>query len=106
MPINSRNKGKTGELEVAKLLIELGYVARRGQQFAGGPGSPDVVHNIEGMHLEVKRTEKLALWDAVDQAMRDAPLGNTPVVIHRKNNKPWVVIMPARDFLTNYTRRT
>ena len=43
MPINSRTKGKTGELELSKVLRDKGFAAHRGQQFKGGAGSPDVV---------------------------------------------------------------
>lgn len=104
--INSRTKGKVGELEFAALLRELGYVARRGQQFSGGGDSPDVVHDVEGIHFEIKRTEKLSLWDAMEQATKDAALGNVPVVAHRKNRKDWVVVMDARKFLTCFRRMT
>lgn len=100
MTINSKAKGKQGELEVAALLREHGFEARRGQQFAGGGDSPDVVSNLPGVHLEVKRTERFLLWDAVAQAERDARAGAMPVVIHRMSRKPWVVVMRAEDFLT------
>tara|TARA_Y100000310_G_scaffold321537_1_gene379279 strand:+ start:434 stop:664 length:231 start_codon:yes stop_codon:yes gene_type:complete len=33
--VNSRQKGKRGELEVVHLLKEYGFEARRGQQFKG-----------------------------------------------------------------------
>ena len=101
----SKNKGKGGEREVVALLRGRGFVARRGQQYAGGPGSPDVIHNMEvaddcQIHIEVKRSEKLALWAALDQAEEDAPLADIPVVFHRKSRKHWVVILSAVDFIT------
>lgn len=89
----SKEKGKVGEREVAALLRGCGIEARRGQQFSGGDDSPDVVHSMEGLHLEVKRTEKLQLWQAFAQADTDAG-GNTPVVVHRANYRPWVAILP------------
>lgn len=95
----SKRKGKTGELEIAHLLKEHGFTARRGQQFQGGTDSPDVVHDIPGLHVEVKRTEALKLWDALAQAEADKRPGETATVWHRKNLKPWVVILPAVDFL-------
>lgn len=42
-PINSRAKGKRGELQLAHKLTELGYPAERGQQRKGGEDSPDVI---------------------------------------------------------------
>lgn len=94
----SKEKGKLGEREVAALLQEFGFEARRGQQFSGGAGSPDVVHNIPGVHIEVKRTEALRLWDALAQATADAGL-DMPVVFHRASRRPWVVVLDARAFL-------
>ena len=41
--MNSRTKGKRGELELAKALRLYGYDARRGQQYHGGADSPDVI---------------------------------------------------------------
>jgi hypothetical protein len=92
--VNSRSKGKRGELEAAKALTRvLGCTARRGQQFSGGGDSPDVVHSIDGMHVEVKRTERFNLYDALDQAKQDAADESVPVVMHRRNRCPWVVVV-------------
>ncbi len=99
MTVNSRSKGIRGELEASKLLKQFGFDARRGQQYAGGGDSPDVVHSIPGVHLEVKRVEALSLYPALQQAVDDAPEHHMPVVLHRRNGKPWVVIMQAGDFL-------
>ena len=96
----AKNKGKVGEREFASLLTELGVPARRGVQFAGGQDSPDVVHALPGIHFEVKRTEQLNLFDALAQATVDTR-GTTdfPIVAHRKNRRPWVVIMYADQFI-------
>jgi len=93
----SREKGKRGEREVASFLREYGYDARRGVQYHGGKDSPDVV-GLPGIHIEVKRTERLHLWDALAQAKADAG-DNIPVVFHRANDCQWVVIMDARDWM-------
>ena len=91
--INSRLKGKTGELELASELRKIfGANARRGQQFSGSYDSPDIVHNIDGLHIECKRTEKLNLYAAMEQAKRDAG-DKTPVVCHRKNRRDWVMVI-------------
>lgn len=97
MPINSKQKGKQGELEVAKILREHGYEARRGVQYQGGQDSPDVI-GIPGYHIEVKRTEKLNLYEALAQSKRDAGT-DKPIVIHRRNREEWVVIQPLEDWL-------
>lgn len=95
----SKEKGKVGEREVAHLLQTYGFSARRGQQFAGGTDSPDVIHGIHGLHIEVKRTEQFNLWAALQQATDDAREGEVPSVWHRKNKREWVVVLRAEDFL-------
>jgi len=95
--VNSRTKGKVGEREAARLISEtFGVGARRGQQFSGSNESPDVVTDIEGVHFEIKRVEKLNLYEAVEQAVRDAG-GDTPVVLHRRDRKEWLLTIRWAD---------
>ena len=82
--MNSRNKGARFERELAAWLRDtFGVAARRGQQFAGGPDSPDVI-GWPGVHIEAKHVERLNVEDAMLQAERDAG-DAVPVVIHRRN---------------------
>ena len=81
----SRNKGKRYERELANYLSDNGFPSRRGQQFSGGGDSPDVVSEEFPFHIEAKRTERLMLYDAMTQSIRDAG-DKPPCVIHRKNN--------------------
>ena len=99
--MNSRNKGKRGELEAAHLLREYGYGARRGQQFSGANGDADVV-GLPGIHIEVKRVEKLNISEAMAQSMRDAKTGELPIVLHRKNRQEWLVTMPFTLWMEMY----
>lgn len=85
---NSRDKGKRGELEVAKILKERGYDAHRSVQYCGANGDADVV-GLDGAHIEVKRVEQLNIDKAMHQALRDAREDDIPVVFHRKNNELW-----------------
>jgi Holliday junction resolvase len=92
----SRNKGKQGEREVAALLRDtFGIDARRAQQHKGGEESADVV-GIDGLHIEVKRTERFNRWEALDQAEYDCG-ANVPLIAHRKSRKPWLLIIKAED---------
>lgn len=101
--VNSRDKGKRGELEAAKAWEKhLGLTARRGQQFKGGDESPDVAQELPGVHVEVKRVEALQLYPAVEQATKDSG-GKVPVVLHRKNKQPWVAIIPL-DRLADFAQ--
>lgn len=99
--MNSRQKGKRGELEAARWLRDHGYEARRGQQYAGANGDPDVI-GLAGIHLEIKRVEHLNIVDAMDQSKRDARDGEIPVVMHRRNNCEWLVTMRAEDWINLY----
>ena len=100
MSKSSREKGKRGEREAAAYLEELGLATRprRGVQYQGGPESPDVVDEDGDIHWEVKRTERLRLYEAVDQAVMDsAESCKCPVVLHKANRKDWLLIVRLSD---------
>lgn len=96
--MNSRSKGAAGEREGAREWARVvGTTARRGQQFHGGSDSPDIVHGLgDTIHIEVKRTERGNPYVWLDQAVRDSG-GKIPLVLHRRNNKPWLVIVRLDD---------
>jgi len=94
---NSRRKGCRGERDAAMAWAQaLGGFARRGQQFAGGTDSPDVITSYDGIHLEVKRTEAGNPYHWVEQACRDSG-GKVPVVLHRRNRQEWLAIVRLAD---------
>lgn len=100
--MNSREKGKKGERELAKILRDYGFNARRGVQYHGGADSPDVI-GMDGIHIECKRVERLNIDDAMRQSVREAG-EETPVVMHRKNAELWLVTMRLNDFIDLYRR--
>jgi hypothetical protein len=96
--MNSREKGKRGERQWRDELRANGYAARRGQQFAGSPDSPDVVcDQLRWIHFEVKAVERLNIEDAMEQARRDARQ-KTPIVAHKRSFRTWLVTMDAETF--------
>lgn len=99
--MNSRDKGKRGELEAAHVLKKHGYDARRGQQFSGINGDADVV-GLPYIHLEIKRVEKLNIDEALSQSIRDAKDDEIPVVMHRKNRTEWKITMRLEDWIEMY----
>ena len=105
MPINSKRKGKTGELEAVHYLKEKGYEnSRRSVQYSGkgNEDSADIVDAIPGIHLEIKRTEKCNPYKYLEQAIEDSTLtgkGDIPVVMHRQNRKEWIAIMRMDDLI-------
>lgn len=103
--MNSRAKGKAGELEAVHFLNGMGFNTHRSQQYSGANGDADV-EGIEGLHIEVKRNEHLNVEAALQQAERDAP-GGVPVVMHRKNREQWKITLRAEEFFRlwrNYER--
>lgn len=101
MSINSRRKGKEGEIALAKILRGYGYEARRGVQYHGGADSPDVV-GLPGIHIECKRVERLDLTAAYEQAFRDSGDDEIPAVFHKKSKEPWMVTVSLEDFMRLY----
>jgi len=101
MPINSKQKGKDGELELSHKLRTAGYDTRRSQQFCGAAGDADVV-GIPGLHIECKRVESLNVDKAYEQACSDSLEGLIPVVMHRKNRQSWKVTLSLADFILIY----
>lgn len=97
--MNSKAKGKRGELELVRFLKAHGHPARRGQQFQGGPDSPDVVCPSLPFHIECKRTERLSLYEALEQAERDAGDDLAPLVAHKRNRGKWLAILRLEDLL-------
>jgi Holliday junction resolvase len=104
MSINSRSKGAKGERELAKILREYGYPCRRGQQYSGANGDADVV-GLPNIHIEVKRRERLEIYSAIAQAVRDAKNDEKPAVFHRKNECEWLVTMRLEDWMKLYGDR-
>ena len=100
MTVNSKDKGRRGEIQIAHILQEHGYDAHRTAQYCGKNGGVADVVGIPGFHLEVKFQEKMHLYDWYAQAVRDsAETGETPVVVHRASRKPWLVSLALDDFL-------
>lgn len=99
--MNSKRKGSAGEREAANILKRYGYDTRRGVQYSGINGDADVV-GLPGIHLEIKRVEKLNLDNAMAQSIRDSREGEIPIVMHRKNRAPWLVTMPFVEWMKLY----
>ena len=100
--MNSKLKGGRGEREFAALCRDEGYDnVYRGQQFHGGVDSPDV-KGLPGIHIEVKRVERLNIHEAMAQSIRDSEGKAAPIVAHRRNRSPWLITMLADDWFSLY----
>lgn len=100
MAINSKAKGARGEREFAKYLKSKGLSARRGQQYAGGGESPDVVcEDLPTVHFEVKRKQaSQEPYQWLQQAIKDCT-DKMPIVAHRRNARDWIAILRMEDLI-------
>ena len=103
--VNGKRKGKAGELEAVRLCKSEGYECHRTAQFCGNSeeGAADIV-GLPGIHVEVKRVERLTIDEALEQSSRDAEKTDkaVPIVLHRRNNTPWKVTMDAHEWFRLY----
>ena len=99
--VDSREKGKRYERELAAILRAAGYPdARRTAQYQGNSGKAYDIEGVPGIAIEAKHREKMALYDWIAQAVRDSEgSGLIPVVMHRKNNAETLVTMRLTDWL-------
>ena len=97
----SKEKGKRGEREAAELFRKHGYDVRRSIEYNGREGAADLV-GAPGLHIEVKRVERLNVETAVKQMERDAEEGSIKTLFHRRNGGEWLVTMTADDFFEVY----
>lgn len=98
---NSRQKGARAERLLSHLLTDLGFPARRGQQFSGANGDADVVSDsLSHLWIEVKNVQRLNVSETYfGQATRDASkVGKTPMVFHKKDRTPFLVTMSLEDW--------
>lgn len=96
--INSRRKGKTGELEAAAKLRELfGWRAERSQQHAGNEDSADLkCSDVPGLWIECKRVQKLNV-NAVMAVAASQCGRKTPVLLHRRDREDWLLTIYLAD---------
>ena len=107
--MNSKQKGKRGELELANELKKYGFDCRRTAQYNGKEnGSLADVVGLDGIHMEVKRVESglKKIDDFMTQAIRDCGDGEMPAVFHRRNRQSWLVTMPLEVWIKLYKRGT
>lgn len=105
----SRDKGKRGERLWAAYCRDHGYDGvRRAVQYCGSSGEAADCVGLPGVHQEVKFVERLNVWEAMEQSIRDseaAGQGDMPIVAHKKSRSAWLVTMRAADFFQLYHGR-
>ena len=103
--INSKDKGRRGELMFCSECKKHGYNVRRSQQYCGNTGNaPDVI-GLQGIWPEVKHSKVLRLKEYLEQAENDAEKagkGNLPTVFYKIPRGEWVAIMPLDSWFELY----
>lgn len=100
MSARERAKGARGELEVIHLLHDHGWkTARRTSDGRGQQTRGDVTNGPAGVHIEVKRVERVNIPAAFRQALADSNTLDVPVVVHRPSRMPWMATLPFDDLL-------
>jgi len=96
---SAQRKGKTGEVEAARILSEiLGVPVRRESgPYLPGFAAPDV-SRVGNIHIEVKRRQHTNLTAWLRQATQDAR-GRVPVVCHRPNQAEWMLTIRLNDVI-------
>ena len=98
--MNSRQKGKRGELELAQALRTAGYAnARRSAQYCGNTGEAPDITGVEGLHIECKRREQIQDEAFIQQAEKEAKKGTVPVVMYRRSREKWKVCLRLDVFM-------
>ena len=105
MSKSQQRKGADGERELAALLREYGYPLERGGSLSFGE-VPDLT-GLPGVHIEVKRVERLNVPEAMAQAVRDAERfqDGAPTVFHRRNRSGWLVTQRLEDWIALYRKK-
>ena len=99
--MNSRAKGKRGELEVREPLanglgINPDQICRNGQT-SGDVCADNTVAPCPNLHVETKRRKAIAATQFMDQAVRDARPGQTPIVVMRQDRGEWLAMVRVAD---------
>ena len=93
----AKQKGKRGEREAADLLGSILGKSNTGADriFGDVQAQGGDIQAIEGLSIEVKRHETLAINTWWKQAVRQASDTDIPVLMYRQNRKPWRFCIPA-----------
>lgn len=105
--VNSRRKGKRGELELVRLFKNEGFQkVHRTAQYRGNTGQAGDIEGLDGLHVEVKRGKVIKYYEAMQQAVRDSEAngeGKIPVVASRKDDYLWLFTVRFDDLHRLYT---
>lgn len=104
--INSKQKGKRGELDLVHSLHDAGFPdVKRSVQYCGKAIGTADLFGLPGVHIEAKNVQRLNIWAALAQSKRDAEAdgnGDIPALFFKRNYCGWYVALPLVDFVRLY----
>lgn len=105
--MNSKSKGKRGELDLVEQLRTAGYAnARRTAQYCGNTGDAPDITGIDGLHIECKRREQIQDEVFLQQAEKEAKKGLIPIVMYRRSREQWKVCLRLNVFMAIWSELT
>jgi Holliday junction resolvase len=96
MSRSERTKGRTGELEVARIFQAAGFDCDRTPN-SGGLRIRGDLHGTLPIHVEVKRQETARPWLWAQQSRTDAGAGSRWLVAMRRSRDEWLALLPLVD---------
>lgn len=97
--MNSRAKGKRGELEARDACRKWWYSSKciRAAQSCGKYGA-DLLDALKWVHVEVKLYKRISALDFLKQAESDKKSDEIPIVLMRENDRAsWTVMFRIED---------
>lgn len=104
--MNSKAKGKRGELYVVNKFKDYGYECNRTAQYKGNTGRADDIEGIDYIHAEVKFVENLNISKAMGQVVGDSAASEReamPTIFHKKSREALLVTMRFADWIKLYS---
>lgn len=94
---NSKKKGNDAEKQFSQLLRDQGVDNTASRNYSSGNNTQKSdVHNKINYNIEVKHVERLNIYKAIEQSIKDSQKTHaTPLVAFRKNRMDWWVAIPA-----------
>lgn len=100
--MNSQQKGKRKEREIAKLLSDKFSTSCKRTPCSGSLDFKGDIIAFKGIigeyHWEIKNQEKLNIWKALKQSIRDCPVRKTPLLVFSKAFSENFVALRFDDF--------
>jgi len=96
----ARSKGGAAEREVVELLKAHGWLEARRNFRSGADGGADITGGPADTSWEIKRQERVCIWEWLQQAAEAARPTDTPIVAFRRNRSEWLAVLPLEDLLS------